>query len=218
MRLALPKPSGPDLDSIEAAVMEELNNSHILGLGRCNARQQISKDIKNVYKSLQAFGTTLMHWMPWKVTKWRHNTAGVPSRRLSNEETSNSGHASSTDAQLPDTDGVQALLSLHHPTPPQHNAPGDPLAPSMDLSESPEVADTSEELEFLPTAISERDGQASAAFDEGEDYISSTKSLKGKLVCHCSLSIGRHEATVPSVEFETEDCWQWQDVGAPSSL
>ena len=192
MRLALPKPSGPDLDSIEAAVMEELNNSHILGLGRCNARQQISDDIKNVYKGIQAFGTTLMHWMPWKITKWRHHTAGVPRRRLSNESISNLGHASSTDAQLLDTDGVQALLSLHHPTPPQHDAPGDSLAPSMDLSESPEVADTSEELEFLPTPIFEGDGQASAAFDEGEDYISSAKSLKGKLVCYCSLYTGSH--------------------------
>ena len=192
IRLALPKPSGADLDSVEAAVMEELNISHILGLGRCNTRQQISNDIKNVYKCIQAFGTTLMHWTSWKVTKWRHNTAGVPRRSVSNGETSNLGHASSTDAQVLDTDGVQNLLSLNHPTPSQHDAPGDPLAPSMDLSELPEVADTSEELEFLPSAIAEGDGQAAAAFDEGEDCISSTKSLKGKLICYCSLYMGSH--------------------------
>lgn len=184
IRLALPKPSGPDLDSIEAAVMEDLNNSHILGLGRGNAKQQIMEDFKKVYTNIQTVGKTLMRWVPQRFMRWTHHTPEDEKERISREQASGSGWRNSTLRELDDGTIVVEVNSTIGPTPLQHGALEELPGFSSGLPGPVEVAEPGHDQPYVYMVNSNNGSQASVAVDGGEDYISSTKSLRSKHTFH----------------------------------
>ena len=210
IRLALPKPSGPDLDSIEAAVMEDLNNSHILGLGRCNARQQIKDDLGKLYSNFQGFRAASMSWTPWENMRWTHiTTLDSATEGPSDPQNLSSGYASNDGIQLLDSDGVVDLNSTVHPTSPQQDALEDSLAQSTVSPGSPEAAELSQELQAVFMADSNNGSQASAAFNESEENISSTECLRGRHLSHRSQCQNFLELLSDALVSEEIMVWQW---------
>jgi len=186
IKLALPKPSGPDLDSIEAAVLEDLNNSHILGLGRGNAKQQIMEDLKKVYTNIHTVGTTLMRWVPQSFMRWTHSTPEDAKERISREQASGLGRRNSTLRELGYGTIVEEVNSTIRPTPLQQDALEEFPGFSSGLPGPVEVADPSQDQPYVFMANSNNSSQASVAVDEGGDYVSPTKSLRSK---HTSYQI-----------------------------
>lgn len=186
IRLALPKPSGPDLDSIEAAIMGDLNNSHILGLGRGNAKQQIMDDLKKVYTDIQIIGTTLIRWVPRSFVRWTHSTPEGAKDEISREQASGSGWWNSILRKLGYGAILEEIDSTARPTPLQQDVLEEFPGFSSGLPGPVEVADPGQDQPLVFMANSNNGSQVSVAVDEGEDYVSSTKSLRGK---HTSIQI-----------------------------
>lgn len=184
IRLALPKPSGPDLNSIEAAVMEDLNNSHILGLGRGNAKQQVMDDLKKVYTNIQIIGTTLIRWVPRSFMTWTHSTPEDAKEEMSREQASGSEWRNSTLREFGYGTIIEEIDSTNRPTPLQQDALEEFPGFSSGMPGPVEVADPGQDQPHVFMTSSNNGSQASVAVNEGEDYISSTKSLRSKHTSH----------------------------------
>lgn len=184
IRYALPKPSGPDLDSIETAVMEDLNNSHILGLGRGSAKQQMMDDVKRVYINIQTIGTTLMRWVPQSFMRWTHSTPEGAKEEISTGQAPGSGQRDSTLRGLGYGTIVEEISSTTRHTPLQQDTLEEFPGFSNGLPGPVELADPGQDQPHVLMANSNNGSQASIAIDEGEDYISSTKSLRSKHASH----------------------------------
>lgn len=180
IRLALPKPSEPDLDSIEAAALEDLNNSHILGLGSRSARQQLTKDIDNVYTKVGSLGAMFIHSWPMSCMRWRYGNKSIsagrdPEPQNPSQEQLFSHHLRSDDpGDIPDVHVLQSAPELNLDIP-QNAQALDTLTMG-----SPSAVEPGPELQSLFASDANEDGPISATFLENEGPAIYTKSTKGR--------------------------------------
>ena len=155
MRLALPKPSNPDLDSMEAAIVEGYNTNDILGLGKYDVKQQIRDDVNSVHMKLQAFAELFTRFLPWRYIRWKSTSAEASIETGPGPDV---GHPSDSNRQL-------SALDTH-------------------MLESAGVIEPGQNPQFLRMDLldSDDDGEASAALTQAEDKSSSTQSPRSRRV------------------------------------
>ena len=149
LRNALPSPSNPDQDSIEAAINGELTHGHILGLSRNrrSLRQMIEEDFESALWMVEDVRKLLKSWLDRRKTRIVQDATneGSPGPELQDARQIDLGEVNVDINQPSDSESVVDFISSMQSSPPEEEEPQP--SSNTDTVGSPDTRQLREDLQ-----------------------------------------------------------------------